>query len=197
MVSNFQADLAAGKEAEVIVAQWLADAGYQVEDVSNIPEFYYRGDLLITLPTGEKRFIEVKNDTVISTTGNILCEEEQYFKEGGYFKKGFMYNDYDIYAVVSQSENKIYFFDFCKMKEIYKKYGTYKHIDHPQQYSDCYLLEICRAKQFGALITTVNYQKEETKMDRIDYNLKLASLLQFEMEQLMQEMEEEINEEEC
>jgi hypothetical protein len=108
-----------------------------------------------------------------------------------------MYSDYDIYAVVSKKERRIYFFDFCKLKEIYKKYGTPKVIAHPAQESFVFLLEMCRAKQFGALITTVNYQKEETKMDRIDYNLKLASLLQFEMEQLMQEMEEEINEEEC
>ena len=32
------------------------------------------------------------------------------------------------------------------LKEIYKRFGTYKTINHPEQYSNCYLLELCRAK---------------------------------------------------
>lgn len=121
-------------------------------------QFYHNGDLIVTLPTGEKRFIEVKNDSRIADTHNILCEEEVYYKEKGYFAPGFMYRDYDIYAVVSEKNKTIYFFDFAKLKEIYKNYWIdYKKLDYKDQYSNCYFVEMCRAKQFGAFIAKVNY----------------------------------------
>lgn len=154
---QFNKDLIQGKEGEQVVINYLQTAGYQVEDVSDNRQDYHKGDLLITLPTGEKRYIEVKNDTVIATTGNILCEEEVYYKNSDYFAPGFMYRDYDIYAVVSESERKIYFFDFSKLKEIYKRFGRYKRFNYTDQYSDCYLLEMCRASQFKALIAKINY----------------------------------------
>ena len=157
MLSSFSADLAAAKEAEQIVKDFLAAAGCQVLDVSNDPQSYHKGDLLVTLPTGEQRYVEVKDDSRIADTRNILCEEEVYYKESGRLVLGNMHSDYDIYAVVSKKEKLIYFFDFNKLKEIYKKYGMYKTINHPEQYSNCYLLEMCRAKQFGALIAKINY----------------------------------------
>ncbi len=157
MLSNFSADLAAAKEAEQIVQQVLAAAGCQVLDVSDDPQCYHKGDLLITSPTGEQRYVEVKDDSRIADTRNILCEEEVFYKESGRLVLGNMHSDYDIYAVVSQSERKIYFFDFSILKQIYKRFGTYKTIQHPEQYSNCYLLELCRARQFGALITKINY----------------------------------------
>lgn len=157
MLSNFKADLAAAKEAEQIVKEAIAAAGYQVLDVSDDPQSYHKGDLLITSPTGEQRYVEVKDDSRIADTRNILCEEEVYYKESGRLVLGNMHSDYDIYAVVSKKENLIYFFDFSKLKEIYKRFGTYKTINHPEQYSNCYLLEMCRARQFGALIAKINY----------------------------------------
>ena len=157
MLSNFKEDLAAAKEAEQITKTAIAAVGYKVFDVADQPQFYHKGDLQITLPTGELRYVEVKDDSRIGDTRNILCEEEVYYKESGRFVKGNMYSDYDIYAVVSKQENLIYFFDFAKLKEIYKKYDTYKRINHPEQYSECYLLELCRASQFKALIARVKY----------------------------------------
>lgn len=157
MLSNFKTDLAAAKEAEQITKTALAAAGYKVQDVSNNPEYYHKGDLQIILPTGELRYVEVKDDSRIGDTQNILCEEEVYYKESDRYVKGNMYSDYDIYAVVSKKEKVIYFFDFSKLKEIYKRYGTYKRINHPEQYSECYLLELCRAIQFKALIKKINY----------------------------------------
>ena len=156
MVSNFKADLTAAKEAEQIVKRAIAAASYEVSDVSDDPKYYHTGDLMITFPSGE-RYVEVKDDSRIADTQNILCEEEVYYKESGTLVPGNMYSNYDIYAVVSKKENLIYFFDFKKLKEIYKRLGTYKRINHPEQYSDCYLLEMCRAKQFGALLAKVNY----------------------------------------
>ena len=156
MLSNFSADLTAAKEAEQIVKEALTAASYQVLDVSDEPKYYHKGDLKVILPSGE-RFVEVKDDSRIADTQNILCEEEVYYKETDQLVKGNMYSDYDIYAVVSKKERAIYFFDFSKLKEIYKRFGTYKVINHPEQYSNCYLLELCRAIQFKALIKTINY----------------------------------------
>lgn len=156
MVSNFKKDLAAAKEAEQIVKEAIAAANYEVLDVSEQRQYYHTGDLKIILPNGE-RYVEVKDDSRIADTQNILCEEEVYYKETNQFVKGNMYSNYDIYAVVSKQQRMIYFFDFKRLKEIYKKYGMYKIINHPEQYSECYLLELCRAKQFGALIAKINY----------------------------------------
>lgn len=155
---QFNKDLKQGKQGEQIVARYLQTAGYQVEDVSDKPQDYHNGDLLITLPTGQKRYVEVKDDTVISTSGRILCEEEVYYKKDGLLTPGFMYRNYDIYAVVSEDTNKIYFFDFAKLKQIYKKYfADYRKLEYSDQYSICYFVELCRAKQFGALLDIVNY----------------------------------------
>lgn len=156
MLSKFKEDLAAAKEAEQIVKEAIAAANYKVLDVSEDPQYYHTGDLRIILPSGE-RFVEVKDDSRIADTRNILCEEEVFYKESGRLVPGNMHSNYDIYAVVSKKEKLIYFFDFSKLKEIYKRFGTYKTINHPEQYSNCYLLEMCRAKQFGALIAKINY----------------------------------------
>ena len=157
MLSNFSADLAAAKEAEQIVKGFIAAAGYQVFDVADQREYYHKGDLQIQLPTGELRYVEVKDDSRISDTQNILLEDEVYYKESGRFVPGNIHSDYDIYAVVSKQDKVIYFFDFDKLKEIGKRFGTFKRINHPEQYSDCFLLEMCRAIQFKALIAKVNY----------------------------------------
>ena len=90
MVKDFFKDLNKAKKAEQIVATALSNLGYSVADVSNDRSFFYKGDLLITLPTGEKKFVEVKDDSRIADTRNILCEEEVYYKEHDYYGKGNM-----------------------------------------------------------------------------------------------------------
>ena len=157
MLTNFKEDLAAAKEAEQIVKNAITAAGYKVFDVADQPQFYHKGDLQIELPSGELRYVEVKDDSRIADTRNILLEDEVYYKESGRLVPGNIHGEYDIYAVVSKPERKIYFFDFDKLKEVGKKYGTYKMINHPEQYSNCYLLEMCRASQFKALIARVEY----------------------------------------
>lgn len=160
MVKDFFKDLNKAKKAEQIVATALSNLGYSVADVSNDRSFFYKGDLLITLPTGEKKFVEVKDDSRIADTRNILCEEEVYYKEHDYYGKGNMQSDYDIYSVVSKAENKIYFLDFEKMKSIYKKFGKYKVIPHYDQTTFCYLLNLRDASRYGALLGEITYCEE-------------------------------------
>lgn len=159
MLSDFQSDLAKGKRAEQLVKEVFASLTdeYIFEDVSDKPEFYYSGDIRAISKTDGSIFIlEIKNDEVIHETKNILCEEEVYYKESDYYGKGNMSSNGDIYCIVSEVERRIYVLDYKRLKEIYKR-GYYKAINHAQQVTYCYLLEICRAKQWGALLTVVTY----------------------------------------
>ena len=157
MLSSFQSDLARGKIAEQIVEQLALASGAKVIDVSDLKEYHKYGDLQVTLPTGESYFLEVKNDGVIGSSQNVLCEEEVYMKDGDYYNKGFMYNQSNYLLVVDEAEREIYIFDFKELKKIYKKCGTFKFFDYPEQSSECYLVPICRAKQYGAYIKKINY----------------------------------------
>lgn len=158
MLANFKADLAKGHRAEQIVIDTFTSLTdkYTFTDVSNISSYYHRGDILALAADGKEVMIEVKNDEVIHKTQNVLCEEEVYYKSADYYKDGYMYNDYQIYCVVSEPERKIYVIDFKVLKSIYRK-GENKIINHPQQYSDVYLVPIGMIKQNGGLIDIITY----------------------------------------
>lgn len=121
------------KEAERIVLDTLFSyaPNYRFEDVSNDPDCYYKGDIKAISPEGQEFFIEVKDDSRIGETGNILCEEEVYYKASGYSGSGNMNGKSDIYVVVSKSERRMYVIDFKVLKQIYRK-GEFKVIDHAQ-----------------------------------------------------------------
>lgn len=159
MLDNFKRDLAFGQEAEQIVREVFSslDDSRIYEDVGGNPFYYHIGDIKVTdKESGEVRYIEVKNDSVIHKTGNVLCEDEVYYKRHDYLTNGNMYSNYDIYAVVSQEQRKIYVIDFRVLKKNYRK-GSFKVIEHPQQTSYVYLLDINEIDRLGGLITVVNY----------------------------------------
>lgn len=158
MLDNFFTDLNNAKGAEKIALEVLSSyyEGWELEDVSSYRDCFYLGDIKATTTTGAIQYIEVKDDSRIADTKNILCEEENYIAESGCYIDGNMKNNTDLYAIVSQTERKIYLLDFKRLKEIYKR-GTYKVIPHAQQTTYCYLLELCRAKQWGALIDVISY----------------------------------------
>ena len=158
MVENFYRDLAFGQEAEQIVREVFSslDDSRTYEDVGSNPFYYHTGDIKVTDQNGEVRYIEVKNDSRIADTGNVLCEDEVYYKKHDYLTNGNMHSNYDIYAVVSKEQRKIYVLDFKVLKKNYRK-GSFKVIEHPQQCSYVYLLNINDIDRFGGLITVVNY----------------------------------------
>ena len=131
MLVNFKTDLVRGHRAEQIVKDVFTALtnDYTFEDVSNTPSCYHKGDILATAANGKQTYIEVKNDSRIAETKNVLCEEEVYMYDGDYYNKGSMYSDYEIYCVVSEPEHKIYVFDFKILKEHYKS-GEFKRIKH-------------------------------------------------------------------
>ena len=158
MVTNFYKDLRKGHRAEKIVKDVFSSLTdkYTFTDVSNDPAYYHSGDIIATAADGRQIMIEVKNDSVIHATGNVLCEEEVFYKEYGYYRDGFMYNDYEIYCVVSEPSRKIYVIDFKVLKEHYKE-GRYKYFDYSQQASDTYLLSLGLIEDYNGLIKVVEY----------------------------------------
>lgn len=158
MLRDFKKDLEAAKPAEELVLRVL-EAKTPVclfHNVSDLKQYRYKGDIQIFVPTGTYYYVEVKNDSRIAETHNILCEEEVYYKNDDYYGQGNMCGDSDYYAVVSQAERKIYLLDFKRLQSIYRK-GEYKEIKHYDQITYCYLLNLSIANKYGALIEIINY----------------------------------------
>lgn len=102
MVSNFFSDLEKGHKAEDIVRNTFAALTneYSFYDVSGDREYYRKGDIKAIDDDDNEIMIEVKNDSRIAETRNVLCEELVTYADGG-FSDGNMYSDYEIYCVVS------------------------------------------------------------------------------------------------
>lgn len=161
MIDNFQTDLAWGKQGEEIVLNVLSALRSDLTfvDVSNDYRYYHNGDIAaIDKKTDKIYFIEVKNDSRIADTGNILCEDEVYYKRHDYSARGNMYNNTDIYAIVSKKEKKIYFIDFKILQKNYTL-GEFRKMDYPQQYSYVFLLPLGTIKKLGGLLAVVNYDE--------------------------------------
>lgn len=158
MIKDFNKDKEAAKYAEQLVLNTLSSlaTGCKFTDVSNIKKYRYKGDILVTAADGQQYFLEVKDDSRIADTHNILCEYENYIKDEGRFIKGNMQSDYDFYCVVSQQQRKIFIYDFSILKQIYTK-GTHKIIYHQDQDTYCYLLPQYIADRYNAHIKTIDY----------------------------------------
>lgn len=159
MTEQFLEDLEASKSAVgrvLSIFDILAGDQYTFIDVENDESAYYKGDIKAIDATGREIFIEVKNDGTIGTTGNVLCEEKVYYKEEGYYGKGNMHSDYDIYVVVSEDTGKIYVIDFSVLKANYTK-GFEKEIEHEYQITYCYLCPLSAIEEWGGLIATLDF----------------------------------------
>ena len=104
---QFIEDLNKAKPAENLVRETLSrlTSEYQFVDVSNDSDCFRKGDIKAIAADNREIYIEVKNDSRIADTKRILCEDEVYYKHTGYCGKGNMHSDYDIYCIVSESEN--------------------------------------------------------------------------------------------
>lgn len=158
MVSNFWSDLAQAKKAEDLVREVFASLTdkYTFIDVGSQREYFKKGDIKAIAADGREIFIEVKDDSRIAETQNLLCEEECYYYFSGDWAKGNFYSDYQIYCVVSKAEQKIYVMDFNVLKKHYKS-GRFKQIKHSEQITYCYLCPLDEVRSWGAMIAEVNY----------------------------------------
>lgn len=158
MITAFWKDLKQGKRGEEIVYNHLREKNPEckIEYLGENKEYYHIGDIKLTTPQGNIFYFEVKNDTRIADTHNILCEEQVYYYDNKATCKGFIYSNYTNYCIVSERERKIYLFDFNIIKKIYKM-GYEKVMKYAEQESITYLLPIEIVKAFGGLITVANY----------------------------------------
>lgn len=158
MTEQFYEDLEKAKDAEYLVRDLFASktTKYRFERVAEDKKYYYKGDIRAIALDGHETFIEVKDDSRICDTHNVLCEESVYYKDTCEMGKGNMKSHYDIYCVVSRNERKVYVMDFPILQANYKK-GYYKIIEHPWQRTYCYLCSLSEIKKWGALIDVIEY----------------------------------------
>ena len=185
MVSNFFKDLKKGKKGERIAKDVLEcmTENYTFRDVSEEEEYRHLGDIEIKysydsyrekfnvkpdyLPMPQELFdlynlsyfIDVKDDSRIGDTGNILCEEKVYYKKNGIVKDGFMYNLYDYLAIVNEKDKMIYILDFHLLQKVYKQ-GRKMRLYYSDQYSDVYLYSLDKAKDNGILMAVIGYEED-------------------------------------
>lgn len=163
MLSNFKRDLEAARDAEILVLELLCGAtkDYDFVWVGDNPTYYHLGDILaIDKATGKQIYIEVKDDSRIADTDNILCEDAVDYDD--YTARGNIHNDFDVYVVVSKQERKIYVLDGKVLKANYKL-GQYKYIQHRQQATEAYLLPLVVMKRRGGLLATISYDLESRR----------------------------------
>ena len=160
MLKNFYRDLNAARDAELLVRDLLAGAtdAYTFEWVGDMPAYYSKGDIrAIDKTSGKEIFIEVKDDSRIADTGNVLCEVEVDYYD--YQVRGNIYNDFNIYVVVSKQQKRIYVIDGEVLKANYRQ-GYRKYIPHGEQATDAYLLPLGTIKRMGGLLATIEYDLE-------------------------------------
>lgn len=107
-----------GKQGERLCKQMLEEWGYSIQDVSLNPQYYFKGDLLVTSPTtGVTKIFEVKWDTRIHKTNNLYLElsnTNSKAKNGlGWFK----WCEADFLAYGDAMTKKFYIIDLKALKE--------------------------------------------------------------------------------
>lgn len=157
--TQFLTDAAAAREAEELVAAVMASltSTWNFEVIEGEDENQHKGDIRVTDPvTGFSLFLEVKDDSRIATTGNVLCEVTKFFADTNTFKPGNMSYDYEYYCVISQESRTIYVIDFSILKQVYRQ-GVATTIYHEHDTTYCYLVPLELIVEKGGLIRTIAY----------------------------------------
>lgn len=173
MASNFRRDHEKAKIAEHLVWEVLCntDSDFDFEEVGDNPEWYYHGDIraineLDNIEVG----VEVKNDSRIADTQNVLIEVKVWsYKENRYLKPN-LESNYDYYAVVAQQINTIYIMDWNVLKRIYKQGKPYTkdHYDdngRKSQKTIGTLVNLGLIKRNGGLLYTIKYNNEHKPIE--------------------------------
>lgn len=180
MVKGFYEDLAIAKKGERIVLEVLQNFNndaYEFTDVSNEKEYWHRGDIECYDDDWLcSYYIDVKDDSCISYTGNLLAEHRVWYKGSGW-KEGFMQNaTYDYVAYLSQADKKIYMLDFEAWKKQYRKVFK-KHINIPHggnQTTDAFLMPLNDARKLGIVVAEIDYEERKGKYYPIKTDSKFA-----------------------
>lgn len=164
MVSNFKSDLAKAKNGEAIVLDVLRHTtdNYEFNDVSDDKAYYYKGDIAAHDNSWNMDYyLDVKMDSCIARTCNILCEEKVYYKYDNYYGKGNMQSDYDYLAIISVEAQRIYIIDFAELKKHYKE-GRYYVKDHGEQITYGTLFPLSKAWKYNMVEAVISYEKRDS-----------------------------------
>lgn len=163
MVKGFWDDLSAAHNSELLVKnifEQLTDV-YTFEWVGNNREFFDKGDLVAyNTNTGKTSYIEIKLDSRIYDTKNVLCEDEVIFYDSGERRIGNIHNNFDVYVVVSYIGKKIYVLDGEALRANYQQ-GKYVTIHHEEQTTNAYLLSLYTLDDLDGVITVIDFEWEE------------------------------------
>lgn len=165
MFKDFLSDLKKAQVGENIVcnvlSQLLGEDDYTISNVALDKQLYDKGDISVTDSWGDTVYIDVKDDSCICDTGNILAEHRVWFKGKGWLD-GFMQKaQYNYVAYLSRADQKIYMLDFSLWKKYYKKvFKRHLYIDHNgEQTTDGYLMSLNKARELGIVIAEIIYDQ--------------------------------------
>lgn len=161
-MNNFDRQNAKGKIGETAVAAYLASRKHKVEDVSNNPCFWGKDiDFLLTSTTGDKCSVEVKCDTRMSATGNLLFEIGNE-KDWGYRDGWIKYCEADYICFYDAVEGNGYILDWKKTKPVVKELSEYKYFHGTDgDYCEVYLMPIWKAKKHELITHQFSFKLEE------------------------------------
>lgn len=121
MKKNFNKDVKAAEESEVIVVEYLSKNGYYVEDVRHLKNYQVRSIDYVALADQQAFTIEVKDDTKGHQTGNFIIELEAGNGKPGWFKKC----QATTLAIVSKAERTIFMLSMYELKQFLKQHQTH------------------------------------------------------------------------
>lgn len=163
MVKNFYRDLENSYESVEQVINTLQPLTFDYVFYPTGLEYQHKGDIgVLDLSNSKVHYIEVKDDSRIAQTHNVLCEEAVYYHESDTEVKGNMYSDYEYYCVVSQQEQKLYIIDFKGLKKIYRNY-TRKLIPHEEQTTIAFLVPLGDLRKQNMIIAECGLRPQEAK----------------------------------
>lgn len=154
------------KPAEQITLQVLNNLhnGFTFEDVTDDEGCYTKGDIKMT--KGDKvRFVDVKDDGVIATSGNFCVEAGGWSKRYNHRKKGWIDSKYDYVAVISQAEQVIWILSFKRLKQIYKNIeltgGRKVTTEFWDNIKYSYLVPVHKAIELDAVLAKIEYEYDD------------------------------------
>lgn len=106
-----------GRKGELLFQQIMQSRQYQVEDVSDNPDYWHKDiDFIVTSPaTGAVKTFEIKWDGCISRTGNLYIELTNVHSRGG--KGWFQFCQADYLAYGDAAAGIFYIIPLLELRE--------------------------------------------------------------------------------
>lgn len=118
---DFNKDLKRGKIGEDFVKEVFAARGWYIVDVSNNKEYQNKDIDFLATKEGECRKCEVKSDTWIHSSHNVLLElENETRRTKGWFR----FTEADALVVHAAATDDIYSFKISELREYVELYGS-------------------------------------------------------------------------